>query len=430
MGSARASMIAAPPPPLNSPAPVVQQVAPEDAAAMLMQAQDFADARQLLLALEKKRYKPNEVEFLLGMLDVQVRDYDSAISRFRRILVSEPGVVRVRLELARAFFAKGDYQNAERQFRLARAGKLPKAAIANIDRYLAAIRRLKRYSYNFSVAIAPDTNLNAGPALESVTLYGLPFQLSAQAKQKSGVGLAVNTGGEWAPPLTDTIKLRLGGQINRSQYDATAFDDMLLSAYAGPRLTLQRWDFNWLVNASKRWFGDQSYLTAVGSGVDGTYYFTSRTGMSAGINYNNIQYPHYEVQSGPAVSGAWGFFYTPTTSTLISASAVLSRQRANDPGFSNWSQQVGVTFTDELRGGITLALAPTYTHAVYDAIIPAFGVRRVDNLLTLQVTALDRAIDFHGFTPRVIYTFSHNASTVPLYAFSRNRVEMGVTRFF
>jgi hypothetical protein len=405
-------------------------MAPEDAAALLMQKGDFADARKLLLALEQEKYKPNEVEFLLAMLDMQDKAYGRAIMRFRRILVSEPGVVRVRLELARAFFAKGDFQNAERQFRLARAGKLPEAAIANIDNYLNAIRRLKRYSYNFAVAIAPDTNLNAGPALESVTLYGLPFQLSAEAKQQSGVGLAVNAGGEWAPPITSTLKLRLGGQVNRSQYSATAFDDMLISAYAGPRLTVKRWDFNWLVNASKRWFGDQSYLTAVGSGVDGTYYFSSRTGMSIGVNYNNLQYPRYEVQSGPAVSGAWGFFYTPTTSTLISATTVLSRQRANDSGFSNWSEQMGVSFTDELRGGITLALAPTFTHAVYDTIIPAFGVKRVDNLLTLQITALDRAMDFHGFTPRIIYSFSRNASTVPLYAFSRNRVEMGVTRFF
>jgi tetratricopeptide (TPR) repeat protein len=418
---------ASPPPPQVS---IFQQIAPEDSAALLIQKGDYAGARKLLLTLEKTKYKPNEVQFLLGMLDVQDRAYASAIRRFRRILVSEPGVVRVRLELARAFFAKGDYQNAERQFRLARAGKLPKAAIANIDSYLNAIRRLRRYSYNFSVAIAPDTNLNAGPALESVTLYGLPFQLSAQAKQQSGVGLAVDMGGEWAAPVTSTLKLRLGAQLDRSQYDETAFDDMSISVHAGPRLTLRRWDFNWLVTGADRWFGDRPYSTTVGTGVDATYYLSSRTGLSMGVNYNHVDYPYYAFQTGPVVSAAWGVFHALSTVSILSATAVLSRTAANDAGFSNWAQQVGVTYSYNLRGGITLSASPSYTRAAYDAPIPAFGVKRMDNLFIVQISVLDRALDFRGFTPRVTYSFSRNDSNVPIYSFTRNRIEMGVTRFF
>jgi hypothetical protein len=41
---------------------------------------------------------------------------------------------------------------------------------------------------------------------------------------------------------------------------------------------------------------------------------------------------------------------------------------------------------------------------------------------------LDRAIDIRGFTPRPFYGFTHNQSDVPLYSFTRNRVEIGLTR--
>ena len=50
---------------------------------------------------------------------------------------------RVRLELARAFFLKGDYDNADRQFRFARAGDIDDKVKANVDRFLTAINRLR-----------------------------------------------------------------------------------------------------------------------------------------------------------------------------------------------------------------------------------------------------------------------------------------------
>jgi hypothetical protein len=54
----------------------------------------------------------------------------------------------------------------------------------------------------------------------------------------------------------------------------------------------------------------------------------------------------------------------------------------------------------------------------------------MDNLFIVQISVLDRALDFRGFTPRVTYSFSRNDSNVPIYSFTRNRIEMGVTRFF
>src|SRR5579864_4713512 len=151
-------------------------------------------ARAILLALEAEKIPDiadaNEVQFLLGLLDLADKDYESAVHRYHRILISEPKAVRVRLELGRAYFLADDYANAERQFLFARAGKLPPAVLKNIDRYLSAIRSLKTFSYTIALSIASDSNINAGPATDTVSLYGLPFQLSQSAKGNNGVGLA------------------------------------------------------------------------------------------------------------------------------------------------------------------------------------------------------------------------------------------------
>ncbi len=85
-----------------------------------------------------------EAIFLRGMIAVAEEGLRRGNTDFRRILAAEPDRERVRLELARAFFASGDYDNAERNFKFARAGDLPPEVKANIDHLLAAITRLKQ----------------------------------------------------------------------------------------------------------------------------------------------------------------------------------------------------------------------------------------------------------------------------------------------
>ena len=76
----------------------------------------------MLAELERANPRDDEVQFLLGMIAMEEKAYGQAIRRFRRILARRPGAVRVRLELGRAFYLAKDFDNAERQFRLARAG--------------------------------------------------------------------------------------------------------------------------------------------------------------------------------------------------------------------------------------------------------------------------------------------------------------------
>ena len=131
-------------------------------AAQLLIASNRLDEAKKLLERELAA-SPDDSEnlFLLATIAAAQKDYDTAISLYRRILVREPDAERVRLELARAFFLKGDYDNADRQFRFARAGDIDDAVKANIDHFLAAINRLREWTVNFSLALAPDTNQNA-----------------------------------------------------------------------------------------------------------------------------------------------------------------------------------------------------------------------------------------------------------------------------
>ena len=138
--------------------------------------------------------------------DVESREVllDASIALFRAILAEHPGFVRVRLELACAFFLRGRDSLAKRHFERALAAGPPAPVVANINRHMAMIRARKRWSGYFGMVLLPDTNIGAASASETVLLdvFGQPLEFTLDdGGEQSGVGLSVWAGGEYQEPV-------------------------------------------------------------------------------------------------------------------------------------------------------------------------------------------------------------------------------------
>ncbi len=109
--------------------------------------------------------------------------------------MDRPELVRVRLELAHAFFLQAEDRRARRHFEQVLAGDLPPAVVANVRRFLQVMRARRRWEAWFGAAIAPDSNLNAASGERTIFLdtdFGrLPFTLDGPAKPESGLGLSL-----------------------------------------------------------------------------------------------------------------------------------------------------------------------------------------------------------------------------------------------
>ena len=97
------------------------------------------------------------------------------------MLVDDPGLTRVRLELARAFFYKGEDSLSKHHFERVLAGTPPGPVVANVRRFLAQIRARRRWKMHLGFSLAPDTNI--GGTSDERTIYlsvfgqsQLPFQ--------------------------------------------------------------------------------------------------------------------------------------------------------------------------------------------------------------------------------------------------------------
>ena len=388
------------------------------------------DAKRLLERVLARDPDDSEGLFLEATIAVEQKDYDAAISLYRRILVREPNAERVRLDLARAFFLKRDYDNAERQFRFARAGDIDDTVKANVDHFLSEINRLREWTFNFALALAPDTNQNAATSANQVNIFGLPFALDKAARKQSGVGLAGYIAGEWSPLLADNVKARIGANLYRVDYSGGAFDDMTVAAYGGPQFLFANWDFSVLASGFQRWYANKNYMRGVGGKLVADYGITSNWLLGASVGGQAITNNFVHEEGGPLWSIQTQLTYVLSPSSLFQLQLGLNRQEAHVAPYSYSAVWFGGGYQQDIPYGFSLGFQPSYFITHYDDALAAFGKARSDHALALAFTVLNRRLDYHGFTPRFSYIFTKQNSNIPLYSFTRHQFQIGVTSLF
>ena len=183
----------------------------------------FADALNILRPLAPDHPDQTDVQFLIGLAasrgsqtseleeETRLALLDEAIAAFRSILIRRPELVRVRLELALAFYLKKDDQLARNHFERALVGRPPAALVANINRFVNIMRARRRWTGYFGFSLAPDTNINAASDAEFIYIRGFPFRRGAQGRgqfgyRRGGLGrrrISVSPGRALAPSHRD-----------------------------------------------------------------------------------------------------------------------------------------------------------------------------------------------------------------------------------
>ena len=201
-----------------SPPAASQSAAAETAKAQaLFKAGRFEEALAILRPLAAAGPGHLDIRFQAGMAAIGASKkpdiaeakrealLDEAIAAFRTMLIADPGLVRVRLELARAFFLKGEDRLATRHFEQVLAGKPPAPVVLNVNRFLSQMRARKRWSLRVGMALAPDSNISSQSDERTIVLDTpigrLPFTYQATTSPNpvsaSRSGPAGNTSTRW-----------------------------------------------------------------------------------------------------------------------------------------------------------------------------------------------------------------------------------------
>ena len=188
------------------------------------------DAEFLLKGVRPGEGDMDALDFLHGTIAMARRDWQGAIARFRAMLARNPDLPRVRLDLAFAYFLAGEDRNASYHFRLALGTEdLPAAVRARALVFLDRIRRRKTWSITGSLAVLPDSNINAATSARSVDLFGFPATLSEDARQTSGVGVSAMYPAAIEGRISPDLRFRVAGGLRTRTYREDQFNERAVS---------------------------------------------------------------------------------------------------------------------------------------------------------------------------------------------------------
>ena len=420
----------------------------------LMKQRRHIEALRILRPLAKGHRDRTGVLFLIGLSAIEAARrlpaskekektalLDEAIAALRAILINRPGLVRVRLELARAFFFKREDALSREHFERVLAGKPPPLVAKNVRRFLTAMRARRRWSTYFGFSIAPDTNISAVSNSEIIYIHDLPFRRNAFQGESSGVGLILWGGGEYQHPLGKRLRLRLGADASRREYEGNEFDQMFVSLHAGPRWrAAANTELSLLGSARRRWTGGEIQDSvvahndsALGARFEINHRFTRKLTAWGRASWHERAYREREHLDGPvlalSLSGAW----LATSTIRTHATVGYGRERTESQPWRNKSGWARLGASIALPLGFTVGGSGEMRWTQYEGGWFPFttdGSSREDRTRILQASVFNRVFTIFGFSPQLVVVNEARESNAQLYDYKRTRAELRFVRQF
>ena len=185
-----------------------------------------ADAYALLERQEFERAGEVDFDTLLGIAALDSGKPDRATLAFERVLALNPNAAGVRLDMARAYFALGDFPRARQELDAVAELNPPPAARAAIEKYRLAIEdreRARRTTVNAYVEGFAGHDDNITSVVRDFTnavlaTYNLPgFQPTGNAVKRSSSIFGTAAGVEVAHQATERVTLTAAADFRHRQ---------------------------------------------------------------------------------------------------------------------------------------------------------------------------------------------------------------------
>lgn len=406
-------------------------------------------------AFQDMLQKPSDLDVLFKFATIASKtgDLEGAISALERMLLVDPDLPRVRLELGVLYYRLGSFEVARSYFEVTlKSASLTPDVKARAEQFLAeSEKRLTRSRFTGEIfaGMRYQSNANLGPPTSSVRLFGQTANLNQAALGTADWG-AVTSGflrhiydlGQNNPAQLET---QLSGYLNR-QFQIQAANVSILDLTSGPRFKAFNGIFEDVTlkpfgTVGYIWVNDVPYYGSFGSGLEvgtllsdklrNTTNFVWRRQM-----YQNTWYiPTNNQFTGVEYSANSTFQYAVNEAVMLYANGNLQRYQTDSTPWQNYMLYgvgggMSFSFTDPLfksQMPWSISLFGNVQWWYYDqpdaVVDPTVTRQQTDTILNLTLSI--------PFDQRTMFTVSGGrfvrSSDIPNYAFTNNSALIGVT---
>ena len=394
-----------------------------------------------------KRADITDIRFLVGLSAIAVASQSDnpaktellgeAIAALRAILIDHPQLTRVRLELARAFFLKGDDDLSKTHFDRVIAGDPPAPMLANIRRFLHVIRARRRWSGYFSFNFEQNDNLNSGTETEVVYLFGLPFTLNEGSRPRSGNSIAFAAGREYQQPLGEHLRWRFGVDATHHKYRSNDADQTSLSLRTGPRwLTSRRSEYGLQATAGQQWVASKRNSTNYGLRFNARHQLSRQIGINGQVSWKRT----VPIGGSDSIDVGYSLNATYLFSPLLQGSAGIglshSRPQPKRPNSGSRSRSFNLGLNRIFSRGWTVGSSLGWSQTRHGSNVQGTAQpqsqlqRQRDRKRVARLFLLNRGFTLFGFSPQFIVAQERQQSNSPRHIYQRTRFDLRFVRQF
>ncbi len=414
-----------------------------------------ADEAEYDAAFQEMLRKPSDLDtlFKFAMIASRTGDLEGAISALERMLVVDPDLPRVRLELGVLYYRLGSFEVARSYFEMTlKSASLPPDVKSRAEQFLEeSEKRLtrSRFSGEIFAGMRYQSNANLGPPTSSVRLFGQTANLN-----QAGLGTA-DWGAVTSGFLRHTYDLgqnnraqletQLSGYLNR-QFQIQAANVSILDLTSGPRFQAFQGIFEDVTlkpfgTVGYIWVNDVPYYGSFGSGLEVGTLLSDRLRNTTNFvwrreMYQNSWYlPTNNQFTGVEYSANSTFQYQVNDALMLYANGNLQRYQTDSTPWQNYTLYgagggMSFSFTDplfksQMPWSISLfANVQWWYYDQPDAVVdPTVTRQQTDTILNITLSV--------PFDQRTMFTVSGGrfvrSSDIPNYAFTNNSALIGVT---
>lgn len=360
----------------------------------------------------------------------------AAVPGLRAILAGDPQLVRVRLELARAYFLDGDFEQARREFLIVLSGDLPPPVRAAVLDFIRRIDAQKAFiwGFDFGIEVNPDAGRDYDTDIVELEVLGqrLPFVLD---RVDPPLLRAVVTGtAEFqkpvgAGPAGSAMTAFASGRADLKEAASTAHDEQILTLRSGLRFTWPQLTVSVAPALRVRRYAGEHLDDRVLLEASGEYRTGAGLSVFGRIAGGWLEANGYSEGSGEALSGGFGARRSLGGRSLVgvAVSGKYFDARSAAAGY----RDIGVEAfgSTEIMGGFTIA--PSIYVRRFEAFgaAPLFDDPRAATEFGADLDVLRNDVLIWGrYSPFVAFGLSRRESVIDAFSYTERRFLFGLRR--
>lgn len=401
-------------------------------ATQLLDSGNAQDAYSLLSAEQKTNAQD---WFLYGTAAHRSGHLDQAEQAYRTVLRLDPYSGRAKLELATVLSDKQEWTESRRLLLDVKAENPPERVRQNIDRYLAVIDQSEgaysTWRVNASAGLTYDSNVNNSTTATSVTMFGLPFTLSDDARAQSDMAYTMRAEIDNVLRLSDKTSWQSNFSLAWTDYfRLNQFDMLQLSASSGPVFQVNpKTTVSLPFTADLVTYTDkgEAYSASVGVAPQLRYQATEKVVLNLESNINWKHFIGNSDRDTLSYSLSPGVDIRTCGQGSFRFGGTLGREDSGIDTYSNNNWALNASLFCQLGSNMAFSIYGSYGESDYDAREAAYTEARHDKKTTVGAS-LQYAHKPSGLDGSLGVTYTHNDSKLTLYGYDKWQVSASVKK--